>query len=150
MVSFPSTRWLALALVVGLAAGSAQAAPAGRTAFRTYGTRQGLTTLSVEHLIQDRRGFIWAGTQNGAFRFDGHSFGRFGRGEGLPSAAIEGLVRGEGDDVWICTTQGVARWDGRRMQEIPLGGGQPMRCNGVERAGGRVFAALQAGLYRQA
>src|SRR2546430_12875965 len=61
-------------------------------------------------------------SQNGAFRFDGHSFERFGKAEGLPSAAVEALAQGEGGEVWICTTRGVARWDGRRLYMVSLGG----------------------------
>jgi len=41
---------------------------------RWQGNSDGLPDSVVEALIQDRRGFLWLGTPQGVFRFDGHSF----------------------------------------------------------------------------
>ena len=46
--------------------------------FRYYGTEEGLTNLAVKAVFQDRTGFLWAGTENGLFRYDGQRFERFG------------------------------------------------------------------------
>ena len=53
-----------------LAAGHA----AERYAFDIYGADQGLRTLGVNILHQDRKGYLWIGTGNGLYRFDGHRF----------------------------------------------------------------------------
>ena len=44
--------------------------PPGRFLFRIYDTKDGLANLSVWTLAQDRTGFIWAGTEDGLFRYD--------------------------------------------------------------------------------
>src|ERR1035438_5181687 len=44
--------------------------------FQNYGAEQGLTNLAVSTLFQDRTGFLWVGTENGVFRFDGQRFYR--------------------------------------------------------------------------
>lgn len=36
------------------------------------GVNQGLATTYVTHVAQDNRGFIWVGSDNGLYRFDGH------------------------------------------------------------------------------
>ena len=42
--------------------------------FTHLSTEQGLSQSRVDHMLQDRRGFIWIGTYNGLNRYDGYSF----------------------------------------------------------------------------
>jgi hypothetical protein len=65
----------------------ALAAPvrAQQDSFRYYGTEEGLTSVAVKVLFQDRTGFLWVGTENGLFRYDGQRFQRYGSADGLPS-----------------------------------------------------------------
>ncbi len=54
--------------------------PAGRAerySFRHYGPAEGLTNVVVYALLQDTAGYVWAGTPNGLFRYDGSEFRRF-------------------------------------------------------------------------
>jgi ligand-binding sensor domain-containing protein len=51
--------------------------------FRYYGAEDGLTNAAVKVLFQDRTGFLWAGTENGVFRYDGQRFQRYGPLEGF-------------------------------------------------------------------
>ena len=39
-----------------------------------YGQRDGLANLSVQSAALDDEGYVWAGTEDGAMRFDGHRF----------------------------------------------------------------------------
>src|ERR1039457_4405535 len=64
--------------------------------FRYYGAEEGLTNLAVEVLYQDRTGFLWAGTENGLFRFDGQRVQRYGEAEGLAREVV--LSLGEAPD----------------------------------------------------
>jgi signal transduction histidine kinase/DNA-binding response OmpR family regulator len=64
--------------------------------FRYYGAEDGLTNLAVKVLFQDRTGFLWAGTENGVFRYDGRRFQRYGPAEGLPHEVV--LSLGEAPD----------------------------------------------------
>src|SRR5438270_13862583 len=52
--------------------------------FQYFGVEQGLTNLAVKTLFQDRTGFIWAGTENGVFRYEGIRFREFSADRGLP------------------------------------------------------------------
>ena len=82
----PSAASLAAALAVfTLFTAALRADPApgtapfeGRFEFRTYTKEDGLEDLSVECVLQDQTGFIWVGTDDGLFRFDGHRFRKFG------------------------------------------------------------------------
>ena len=42
--------------------------------FTHYTTKQGLFSNTINVIVQDQRGFIWLGTQNGLYRFDGTNF----------------------------------------------------------------------------
>ncbi len=42
--------------------------------FERIGTKDGLSDLNILSIMQDSRGFIWVGTENGLNRFDGHQF----------------------------------------------------------------------------
>ena len=61
--------------------------------YRHFGPDEGLNT-AVSRLVQDRAGFLWVGTGNGLFRYDGARFQRFGVEEGLPSASVRCLEEG--------------------------------------------------------
>ena len=45
---------------------------------RYFGQQEGLANLSVTTLAQDRPGYLWAGPENGLYRFDGHRFQQYG------------------------------------------------------------------------
>ncbi len=103
------------------------AVPAGAQAqqysFRYYGAEDGLTNLAVKVLFQDRTGFLWVGSENGLFRYNGHRFERYGPGEGLPRAVV--LSIGEAPDGSVLTGYrgGLYRLKGDRFERVPLPGG---------------------------
>jgi len=47
---------------------------AQQTEVTRYDVDQGLPQSMVNHVLQDRDGFIWLGTGDGLARFDGHRF----------------------------------------------------------------------------
>src|SRR5713101_4556614 len=75
-----------LPLAVALCLLIAQASFAQSYSFKRYGPDEGLRT-AVNRLFQDRDGFLWVGTSNGLFRYDGDRFQRFGTAEGLPASS---------------------------------------------------------------
>lgn len=92
-----------LAISSGAAAGRAAASgtyPTGRTTFRAYGVERGLGDFLILTLFQDRRGFLWAGTEDGLFRYDGREFERYGRAEGLPSTYVGAMCEGADGTLW--------------------------------------------------
>src|ERR1035437_8875965 len=57
--------------------------PGRRYSFKEYGQDAGLTNLDVYCLMQDRTGFLWVGTDNGLFRYDGRQFRAYTKAQGL-------------------------------------------------------------------
>ena len=98
---------LALSLTLALLLPSV--ASAQRYAFKYYGHDQGLTNLAIMCLLQDRMGFIWVGTHDGLFRYDGLHFAVFRKEEGLPSSRIESLHQTSDGTLWAGTAEGLAR-----------------------------------------
>jgi signal transduction histidine kinase/ligand-binding sensor domain-containing protein/CheY-like chemotaxis protein len=92
--------------------------------FRLFGHEDGLLNLTVTSLFQDHHGFVWIGTANGAFRYDGVGFTRFSTREGLPAAYIAGIRETSDGTLWIATHRGLARHQEGRFIPItmPAGG----------------------------
>src|SRR5690606_4147986 len=60
--------------------------------FIPYSIKEGLVQSQVRCLMQDSRGFIWAGTLSGLSKFDGHNFQNFDRNSGLLNNQINCLL----------------------------------------------------------
>src|SRR5688572_26911072 len=86
--------------------------PAGRVAFQTYGAEHGLQNGTELNIVQDHEGYLWSGSQDGLFRYDGDRFERFGNEEGLPSSYVSALAIGRDGRVWAGTWRGVAVYEG--------------------------------------
>jgi signal transduction histidine kinase/CheY-like chemotaxis protein/ligand-binding sensor domain-containing protein len=86
-----------------------------------YGQTEGLTNLSATALAQDDTGFLWVGTQNGLFRYDGSRFDAFDTAQGLPSAEIISIVD-SGGSLLVATTGGVAFFVHEHFVPIPFNG----------------------------
>lgn len=99
---------------------------AQRYNFKFYGQEDGLQNLAVQVVLQDREGFLWVGTQNGLFRYDGSQFKRFTKDDGLPGARIESLQEAADGTLWVGTSTGLAWRKGGRFELMPLGN-QPGR-----------------------
>ncbi|MDE1145605.1 MAG: diguanylate cyclase [Azospirillaceae bacterium] len=106
-----SLAWLLLLVFVGLLPTSA--ARAQEYAFRSYTQEDGLANLSITALAQDAMGFLWVGTENGLYRFDGGKFQRFGPAEGLKEPYVSTVYVAPAGVLWVGTTGGLYRWDGR-------------------------------------
>ena len=78
---------------------------AQRYSFREY--TQGLVNLNIASMVQDRTGYLWVGTQNGLYRYDGTEFQSFGVAQGLPERMVENLYVGADGTLWVATTTGI-------------------------------------------
>ncbi|NKI72527.1 diguanylate cyclase [Collimonas pratensis] len=82
---------------------------------RYYSQSDGLANMSVNALAQEPGGYLWIGTQNGLFRYDGARFQRFELRQGLPDSFITALhVDGSGR-LWVGTSEGLYLWQGQRF-----------------------------------
>src|SRR5260370_13087580 len=121
---------------------------AQRYNFKFYGEDEGLQTLGVEVVLQDRAGFLWVGTQNGLYRYDGSRFSAFGKAEGLPGARIESLHESIDGTLWVGTRTGLARRKGDRFETVPIAPAQGIvgRAGIVSDGSGRLYLATEQGL----
>ena len=81
-----------------------------RIIFDHYGLEKGLSQATVQATLQDRDGFIWAGTQSGLNRFDGYTFRQY-RGTnnetpGLRDDWINVLLEDQAGHMWVATERG--------------------------------------------
>jgi len=116
--------------------------------FKFYGEEEGLHNLAVQVVLQDRAGFLWVGTQNGLYRYDGNRFAQFGKTEGLPDAHVESLHESIDGTLWVGTRSGLARWSKDHFEKVAIGG--PTGIVGREGissdAAGRLYIATEHGL----
>jgi len=122
--------------------------PPGSFSFTSYGPRQGLRNLAVRSLVQDSVGYLWVGTEDGLYRYDGNRFRRFGTEDGLPSSYIPALAATRGS-VWVVSGSALVRWDGERFDPVraPDGARTPAPTAGAA-TGRDVWIATAEGLFR--
>lgn len=83
--------------------------------FRHYTNKHGLSHNTVYAAIQDKRGFMWFGTDDGLNRFDGHTFKIYRYSSytenSIPNDCIISLFEDSEEQLWICTNRGVCIYD---------------------------------------
>ena len=81
------------------------ASEAQRFSFRNVS--KGLGNLTVNCIAQDSSGFLWMGTENGLYRYDGIQFRLYSLEEGLSARAIHSLYTSPAGTLWVGTNAGV-------------------------------------------
>ncbi len=106
--------WLSV-IVCTIGPADLAAAPEGRLAFRHFSTNEGLLQNAISCLAQDRRGFIWVGTENGLYRFDGNRFTVFQANPddptSLSSSNILSIVVDGAGTLWVGTVAGLDKFN---------------------------------------
>ncbi|HWX01852.1 sensor histidine kinase [Collimonas sp.] len=88
---------------------------------RYYNQTDGLGNMAITALAQEPGGYIWIGTQNGLFRYDGARFQRFELSGSAAALYITALhVDGDGR-LWAGTNEGLYLWQGQRFLSIQPG-----------------------------
>ena len=124
-------------------------AQAQRHQFKSYGREQGLSNLAVTSLLQDRAGFLWVGTHEGLFRYDGRRFRLFGKEQGLSGGQIRAIHETEGGVLWAVVRRGLYWFDGNSFHAAELGPGIEIigRNSLASSAGEKVYAGTNKGLF---
>lgn len=139
-----------LSLLAAATAFAAGIPASGRMVFRAYGAPEGLEHMSLTCLAQDRSGFLWVGTEGGAYRYDGTGFRLWSLPEGLPSAWVRAFAAASDGTLWIGTRAGLCRFkDGqvhRADPRDPLA--HALISQIAEDSRGRIWVASQQGLFR--
>ncbi len=90
--------------------------------FKRIDQAAGLSHNKVNCILQDRRGFVWIGTDDGLNRYDGHNFVVFKNIPGQPSSLSGNTIRDIQEDkdgiLWIATADGgFSRYDYRQAPD---------------------------------
>jgi diguanylate cyclase (GGDEF)-like protein len=131
--------WL-IALSAGMWALAMAVAHAQQFSMQAYGRKSGLESQTVNVMFQGSRGFIWAGTEMGLYRFDGSSFERMGRDEGFATGEFVNAITEDRDgQLWVATQSGLRAGDGMHFHAVDVVG-KPVISDA-----GRRIAALDDG-----
>jgi signal transduction histidine kinase/ligand-binding sensor domain-containing protein len=107
-------------MVFATAQATNRAYPAGPLRFQHLNSDMGLSSNNVNAIIQDHKGFMWFGTENGINRFDGFYIRSYFQdpndsaslsGNGIFSFHIDKNKR-----LWVGTNSGLSYYDEKRQQ----------------------------------
>lgn len=93
--------------------------------FTHYSTSSGLISSEINTTIQDSRGFIWVGTNDGLQRYDGTRFRTFRRDHNLPASLPSNLIWqlliDKKENLWVLTAEGqIGIFDTRNFTFHPV------------------------------
>ena len=136
--------WLLLGWSIFPAAGQS-------LAFRHFGLRDGLPQSQVTALLEDRRGFLWVGTNTGGMaRLGASGFQSFGAAQGLKARFVRGLLEDGQGHIWVGSEEGVSEVQGDTVANYGAANGlgtSPTLSMALDGAG-RLLAGNRTGLYR--
>ena len=119
--------------------------------YRHFDDRDGLPQSQVTTLLEDREGFLWAGTTEGVARLGASGFQTFGTGQGLQALDVDVLYQDRAGAIWVGAEDGGAdRIVGDRITHF--GEAQGLTIATVycllEDASGNLLAGTRQGLFR--
>ncbi|HQJ46663.1 MAG TPA: two-component regulator propeller domain-containing protein, partial [Ignavibacteriaceae bacterium] len=78
--------------------------------FKSLTVQEGLSDEDINCIIQDKKGFLWIGTESGLNRYDGYEFKIFKYNQNdknsLPNNSIWSLYEDKKGNIWIGTKSG--------------------------------------------
>src|ERR1700677_608052 len=87
-------------------------------AFQEDADNQGLKSLTINCLLQDRTGVVWVCTENGLYEFDGSTYTRLGAEQGLQDSYILSIHQDADNELWVGTSSGLYHGDGHHFTPI--------------------------------
>ena len=100
-------KWNLSAWLCGLAAVGFFASFCVAQRYSFSAITEGLGNLNINCIAEDRTGYLWIGTENGLYRYDGSQFKQFGGAEGLGGHTIQSLFVGMDGTLFVGTTNGI-------------------------------------------
>ncbi|MEO5625994.1 MAG: two-component regulator propeller domain-containing protein [Dokdonella sp.] len=119
-----------------------------------WSIQDGLPQISVLSIAQDRKGYLWVGTQSGLARFDGVRFTNYSpeNEPQLPGVWVRSLLVSRDGTLWIGTYKGLAVYADDRFTSVPLADTAAHQVIDVyalaELDGGAIVAATSEGVLR--
>jgi len=132
---FSSASALAAVLLL-----SASTVRAQRIHLRNYTGADGFAGAPVWRVVQDRHGFIWLGTADGATRYDGVRFTKIGGARGPITTDVQQILEDAKGNLWISAGEGLI-YDGHSIASMPKLAGEWIRWpSSLDRHGNFWFA----------
>jgi len=90
---------------------------------KTYGVDNGITQPYVYTINQDKKGYLWAGTGDGACKFDGISFNSAYSTDGFAENFVTTSFKDNSRNLWFGHNQGgITFYDGKKLKVINTSG----------------------------
>ncbi|GAB4330190.1 MAG: hypothetical protein Kow0037_05740 [Calditrichia bacterium] len=117
-------RYWILGLLLSICFGGISSLVAHSFRFTQFDTESGLRTNLTKAVVQDSFGYLWIGTDNGLFRFDGLNIEDYT--SVIPSRYVKSLFSEGKDSLWVMTDLGIVvlslgKRDARVIDSIPGG-----------------------------
>jgi signal transduction histidine kinase/ligand-binding sensor domain-containing protein len=82
---------------------------------RSYGTAEGLTDGFVRSVLEDRRGVVWVGTDNGLFQVKGDKVQRVEMAAGMGPLAVHVISEDRQNRIWVGGSRLLSITDGQQL-----------------------------------
>jgi ligand-binding sensor domain-containing protein/serine phosphatase RsbU (regulator of sigma subunit)/ABC-type amino acid transport substrate-binding protein len=82
----------------------------GQMPYVNYGADDGLPQEDILAIYQDRKGYIWFGTNSGAVRYNGREMLVFDQAQGLPDNSVRDIKQDNQGNMYFATSGGIARF----------------------------------------
>ncbi len=127
--------------------------------FQVVGSEQGLSGSTVTDILQDRQGFLWVATDDGAARYDGKEFRVYrhvsGDAQSISHNDIRALYEDSAGNMWIGTSGGLNRFDRKQerfiryaLRDDENSETRPVVTDIAEGEAGQLWIGTSDGLYR--
>ncbi|MDO8654757.1 MAG: diguanylate cyclase [Undibacterium sp.] len=117
---------------------------------RYFTQQDGLSNLSISSMAVDKTGYIWVGTENGLFRYNGSDFRRFSDEEGLQESFVTSVYVDSEDRLWVGSYDNLYLRSGERFVPV-LNAGKKMQLwpgqNFASSPDGALFVISNQRLY---
>ena len=94
----------------------------GQLPYVNYGADDGLPQEDIFSIFQDRKGYIWFGTNSGAVRYNGREMVVFDQEQGLPNNSVRDIRQDSTGNFYFATTDGVAVFRNDTVEETLFSG----------------------------
>ncbi|WP_302640861.1 two-component regulator propeller domain-containing protein, partial [uncultured Clostridium sp.] len=90
--------------------------------FNNISIEDGLSQATVETMMQDSKGYIWLGTNDGLDRYNGYTFKKYSYEKGSKNSLVNGYILDIKEDIegniWVATAAGISKIynDGEKVQ----------------------------------
>ncbi len=96
---------------------------------RNLSSKEGLSQVQANAIVQDQRGFIWVATNDGLNRYDGHNFKVYRSDPMNPNSLSDNMINcllvDHLGNLWVGTSDGLNLYDRMQDEFVPQSKGAP-------------------------